>query len=352
MSSLSRRDRLLEFVLSDHRFSMPVGRIEYLHLGPLRFSEFLNALGEDYLAALLTDWQHGAPFATSAHERLVKLQRDFTVVGGLPEAVWQWQQDRSLESVADVHRSIVATYRDDFAKYTTNHQALLRLQRVFDHVPRAIGNKVKYSNIDRDSRARQLRTVIDMLAHARVIWRVHHSACAGVPLGGQLNPDVYKILFLDVGLATHALGLRWNDLSRHQARQWVNEGGLAEQFVGQHLLFRDGGHDTPTLVYWLREGRRDNAEVDYVIASGAMVIPVEVKAGSTGSLKSLHRFLSRDIKGGDTLPIAVRFDLSLPSLGEFHHKLTNGTAVNYRLLSLPLYMVEQVDRLLDEASLS
>lgn len=337
---------LLELVLADHNFSMPVGRIEYLYLGPLTFSEFLRGTGRDYLFDVLSEWEPGTAIADSAHQALCQLQREFMVVGGMPEAVATWASESAFDAVADVQRSIVSTYKDDFGKYGGNTESLRRLQQVFEYVPTALGQKIKYSNIDRDTRARELRSAIDRLAAARVISLVHHSACSGVPLTVQIDPHVYKALFLDVGLAAHALGVRWNDIARLDERQLVNEGGLAEQFIGQHLLYRARGIEPPSLVYWLREARTSNAEVDYVIAHARQVIPVEVKAGSSGTLKSLHRFFARDVNQTALMPTALRFDLNLPSLTELDHALTDGTPVRYQLLSLPLYMVDQTERLL------
>jgi hypothetical protein len=340
---------LLEFVLREPGSSVPVGRIEYLHLAPMGFGEFLQALGETHLAGIIDQWEPGAIFAEAAHHRLLECQRQYLLAGGMPEAVAEYTAHRHVAAVKDVHRSIADTYRDDFAKYARAGNSLLRLQRVFDYVPGAVGQKIKYANISRDERARDLRKAIDQLAAARVIWCVHHSDCSGLPLESQLDPNIFKCLFLDVGLMNHICGLDWSAIRRWDERRLVNEGGLAEQFVGQHLLFRGGGREQPTLRYWLREGKRDNAEVDYVISRGDWIVPVEVKAGSAGSLKSLAQFMARKIDAERQPRVALRFDLNPPSLADCAYHLTSspGTPVPYTMLSLPAYMVEQAGRLLD-----
>ena len=117
---------------------------------------------------------------------------------------------------------------------------------------------------------------------------------------------------------------------------WANKGGLAEQFVGQHLrcLFRS--FEEPRLFYWQRaEGRQ--GEVDYIIQQGSRVVPIEVKAGSAGSMKSLHAFMHNK-----QLPLAVRFDTNPPSVQDMNVQTTTGDPVRYKLLSLPLYMVESL----------
>lgn len=339
---------LLEAVLRDHDFPMPVGRIQYLHLGPMSFNEYLGAV-EPRLLGLIQSWVPGAPFAATAHRALVNRQREFLFVGGMPEAVASFAAGEGINTVRDVHRSIASTYQDDFAKYGGGASSLARLQRVFHYLPGAIGEKVKYSNISREERARELKAAIDLLALARVIWRVHHGDCAGLPLNAQIDPHRYKCLFLDVGLVAHITGVGWPDLSGQDDRRLVNEGGLAEQFIGQHLLFRHGGKEEPFLCYWLREGKRTNAEVDYVIDHTRQIIPVEVKAGRAGSLKSLHAFFARQLKGRAPRT-ALRFDLNPPSLGDHDHRLSDGSGVEvqYKLLSLPLYMVGETTRLLSD----
>ncbi len=124
----------------------------------------------------------------------------------------------------------------------------------------------------------------------------------------------------------------------------MHESGLAEQFIGQHLLFRKEGRELPSLCYWLREGKKTNAEVDYVIEQGRSIVPVEVKSGTAGSLRSIHQFMARKLKAD--MSVVLRFDLNPPSLSVHEHKLKDGEKVGFQRLSLPLYMVDQCDRLL------
>ena len=332
---------LLEFVLSEHAFTMPVGRIQYFHLGPMSFEEFLAELDPPLLAHL-QDYTPEDPLPQTVHTRLSACQREYLLVGGMPEAVAAYSSSRHLADVTPVHRSIVDTYQDDFAKYSTT-RVRLRLQRVFNHVPRAVGRKVKYTQINREETARELRAAIDLLSNARVIAPVFHSTCSGVPLHADVDWRTYKLLFLDIGLMNRLCGLDWAALKELDDRQLINEGAMAEQFVGQHLLYLEEGWETPRLNYWLREGRSANAEVDYAIARGARVVPVEVKAGTSGTLRSLHQFA---LAKGTSL--AVRFDLNPPTVQSIGHQVGGtGQRVEMTLLSLPLYLVGQLGRLLD-----
>lgn len=331
---------LLEFTLGNAPFSMPVGRIEYLHLGPMSFEEFLLAVDPQLLSYLGAEDPLRAIPAT-AHARLLTRQREYLLVGGMPEAVLVFAQTGSLAEVAAAQRSILDTYRDDFAKYARG-AALLRLHTLFDYAPRAVGQKVKYSNISRQENARELRAAVAMLGKARVISPVVHSHCSGLPLPADADAATYKLLFLDVGLMNRACGLDWLAISSLDERALVNEGAIAEQFIGQHLLYGDGGREAPRLHYWLREGKAKNAEVDYVISRGEHIVPVEVKAGKSGALRSLHQFARH--KGSD---LAVRFDLNPASIQRVQHRIDPSTSVTFDLLSAPLYMVGQLHRLID-----
>lgn len=332
---------LLEFALADHHFSMPVGRIEYYHLGPMTFREFLTAV-EPWLNRYLAEFRINQSIPQAAHQKLVKRQREYLFVGGMPEAVHTFAEEKSLMEVTAVHRSIAETYQDDFSKYAKQKDLAL-MQKVFRQIPRIIGQKVKYSNISKDDRSRDVKGVIDLLVKARVCHQVFHSHCSGVPLLADINENVYKMLFMDVGMAAYLTGLDWIALQGLDTNTLVNEGKLAEQFVGQHLL---NSFEPPRLTYWLREAKSANAEVDFVTASGNQVIPIEVKAGKSGTLKSLQQFaLSKNAA------LCVRFDLNPPDIGQITHaaRMDDGSVpVTYTLLSLPLYLVEELPRILDE----
>ena len=333
---------LLEFTLADHHFSMPVGRIEYFHLYPLSFSEYLTALEPGLVRYLEELDLNGVPAA--AHQKLLQRQREYFFIGGMPEAVARYKESGSLAEAATVHRTIVNTYQDDFAKYA-RQQDLALLQKVFSAIPRRLGQKTKYSNISREERTKKIKDTISLLAMARVCHPVYHSHCTGVPLNADIDELTYKLIFLDIALAGHICGIDWLTISSYDDLRLINEGGLAEQFVGQHLLDLNKGIDPPRLHYWLRQRKSANAEVDYVISRGDMVVPIEVKSGKSGSLKSLHQFVYQKGVG-----LAVRFDLNQPGLQQVSHTIRTAKGnkkVRFSLLSLPLYAVEQLPRLID-----
>ncbi len=331
---------LLEFILSDHSFSMPVGRIQYLHMGPMTFSEFLNGIGEEKLSAFILNYAPGQPIGEVAHKRLLNLLRSYYYVGGMPEAVAVFAETQSYKQVSTVHNSIIETYLEDFPKYIGSRN-LNRMRKVFHFAARNVGEKIKYSNISPEDQSATLKKDIDLLTMARVLGKVTHSHCSGLPLQADMDEKVYKALFLDVGLMNAICGLNWNAVSQMGDIKLINEGAIAEQFIGQHL--QNLLSDTPNreLTYWLRQGRSSNAELDFVVQTGGHMIPIEIKAGATGALKSLHQFM-----GTKNVPIAVRFDASMPSATQIDTVIRTGKTrkqVQYPLVSLPLYLIERLE---------
>lgn len=331
---------LLEFVLADHAFPMPVGRIEYLFMEPMGFEEFLEALDEKALLGLLRAHSLADEFPGTAHARLLRRLRDYMLVGGMPEAVGVFAETGSIAAAGSVHASILETYRDDFAKYGTRSE-IAQLRRVYGFVPGAVGDKFKYSRVDSDARSRDVKRALELLVMARVVRRVTHTDATGLPLGATLKESAFKTYFLDVGLMNAACGIDRLTPEQVADARFVNEGAMAEQFIAQHLplLAPDDRAFTPT--YWLREGRANNAEVDFVHQFGSDVAPIEVKAGKSGSLKSLQELVS-----ARHYDRALRFDTNPPLLQRVSHTHSRGDdVVEFTLLSLPLYMVEQTARL-------
>jgi predicted AAA+ superfamily ATPase len=333
---------LLEFALSDHHFSMPVGRVEYLHMGPMTFTEFLNAIDETKLATIIGTYDIGDEIDPVIHKRMLDLLRTYFFVGGMPEAIKTYASSKRLKDVSEVHNSIIETYREDFSKYIGSRN-LTRIQNVFNFAARNVGKKVKYSQFSSQDKSATIKTDIELLCMARVLAKVIHSHCSGLPLQADIEEKVYKLIFLDVGLMNAICGVGWNTLSQIADVQLINEGTVAEQFIGQHLQDILSLSPNRELTYWLREGRSTNAEVDYVLALHGQIIPIEIKSGATGSLKSLHQFM-----GEKGVPLAIRFDTGLPSIQTINTRIRKAEKTidsDYRLLSLPLYLVERLPEL-------
>jgi hypothetical protein len=261
----------------------------------------------------------------------------------MPAVVEAYRAGRSLLAAAAVQRDLVATLRDDFAKYSGRvpHE---RLRRVLDAVPQQLGSKFSYRRADRDERAQSLRRAVERLALARVCHRCPVTPARGVPLAAGADEDTFKLVHLDVGLAAGSLGLDLTALEHAADLALVNSGAIAEQAVGQLLRLTFAANDEPRLFWWRREKAGSEAELDYVHALGSRVVPVEVKAGKTGTLRSLHGFMAER-----SLALALRVNSAPPVLHDLALATSFGEA-RYRLLSLPAYLVEQAPRLLAECS--
>ncbi len=332
---------LLEFVLSDHSFSMPVGRINYLHLEPLSFEEFLLAQEKIQLLEYLNEFTLEQKIPEILHQQLLSLFKEYILIGGMPAAIASWIKHQSLEKVGQIHNELLTTYRDDFAKYR-GRIAIERLEDVMQAIPRNLSQKFVYSEVNPDVHSGSLKQALNLLVKARVCHSVMSTAGNGVPLGAEINRKFFKTLFLDVGLVSSMLGIDHNEISTVSEINLINKGALAEQVVGQILRTLPASYIEPKLYYWQRTEKGATAEVDYLFQKGSQVIPIEVKAGTTGTLKSLHLFM-----GLKRFPLALRINSDLPSKVEVKVQDPTGKAVNYTLISLPFYLLGQINRLTD-----
>ena len=333
---------LLEFVLAQPQFSIPVGRIGLHHLGPLTFEEFLSALGEEKALAWIREYRLGEDVPHVVHEKLNELVRIYSVVGGMPAAVAAYAGTGSLKAAEKVKSEILDTFRLDFNKYGDKADPRL-LRLAFDAIPRLVGKKLIYSHIDAHTRSGDLSRAIEQLCLARIIAKVHNTHANGIPLAAERNDRFFKVMGLDTGLLLTHLQLAPTDIVQAEELNLINRGAVAEQFVGQHLYASSPAYREPELHYWAREERSASAEVDYVIADDRhRVVPVEVKAGSTGKLRSLQIMVHEK-----ALNVAIRFCSAPPTLFDEKRKTVKGE-VDFQLLSLPHYLVQQFPRLLGD----
>ena len=245
-----------------------------------------------------------------------------------------------MAAVSQTQHDLLASYRDDFAKYS-GHIPIARFNELINKIPMMVGNKFIYSHVNKDISTVAIKNALQLLTMARVCHRVDASTASGLPLAAGIKEKMFKIIFLDTGLVSSLLGLRLNQIEDIADLHLNNQGGLSEQVVGQLLRTIAPPYMSPELFYWSREQKNTNAEIDYLIQHQNSIIPIEVKSGSTGSLKSLHIFMA-----AKNLSRAVRLNMDLPSQVMVDVKTQMGEKVNYQLHSLPMYMIGQLYRLL------
>jgi len=180
--------------------------------------------------------------------------------------------------------------------------------------------------IDPEARSRDLKNAAELLTMAGIIKFIYYSKAAGLPLGSQINESKFRLNFLDVGLMQNTCGLSAELMAEKNLMQ-INSGAVAEQFVGQELMACSDNHQPSQLFFWARDKRGSLAEVDFVINVGSQIFPVEVKAGKAGRLKSMRLFMEEK---------RSRFGIRISQ-----EKLSYYD----KILSVPLYMMEQLPRL-------
>ena len=332
---------LLDVVLHEERFSMPVGRVESYVLGPFTFKEFLHATGEHMLVEQIEQITPERPPSSTLHYKALDRLKEFFFIGGMPEAVKVFVEERSLENVRKVHQSLLDTYESDIPKYTKGKKEN-RVRDVYQYVLRHAGEvKVKFSSVS-STNSNEIKNAIDVLSRAYVIRKVIHTHAAGVPLSAGENASVLKLFFLDVGLLNAFLGVSWGHIFKSEPESFLLRGVIAEQFAAQHLQQSVAQYQYD-LHYWLREGRSTAAEVDFLTSLDNEIVPIEIKSGKSGKLNSLWQFIEER-----SPKLAVRFDLTkrVELLSHERRKADAGRILQVNLLSLPLYAIEELTSIL------
>jgi predicted AAA+ superfamily ATPase len=280
---------LLEFALQEIP-SFGVGRIRSLFMYPFSFDEFLQAQGLNLLVEEKNKASVNKPMVEALHNKLVDNLRAFFLVGGMPECVRTWVEKSDYLACRYVQNDILETYVVDFAKYKRRMSPVI-LQQTLRSVALQSGSKFIYSQVMGDLESAKIKEALELLTMAGIIIPVTHTAANGVPLGAQINTKFRKFLYMDTGLLQCLLNLDMNNVLLSSGVDFVNKGALAEVFVGLELLKQGSPYEHKELYYWLRLDKGAQAEVDYVISANNNIIPIEVKAGTRGSMQSLYSFM-------------------------------------------------------------
>ena len=331
---------LLEFTLADHSFPMPVGRVGYFQVEPMTFPEFMLAHGQDQLLGRLRAWAPGDESSKAIHMKADEWFHRYCMVGGMPAIVAADVKGSDAQVVRRLQVDLMQAFRDDFAKYSGRMDTTI-LDRVLLAAAHMLGRKFVLSKVGSGVKHHQISRAIDLLCQARLCTKVVHTAANGLPLAAEAKARLRKLIMLDIGML-HALtgtpAMRSFPSPKTLSSQVRNQ--IAEQIIGQQLRALSPADQAQTgLFYWQREGGR-SGEIDYIIQVGTSIIPVELKAGSAGAMKSLHQFMY-----DKELHMAVRFDANPPSLQKMRLKTTQGNEVQYSLLNLPHYMAYRVAEL-------
>ena len=282
---------LLEFTLEELS-SFAVGRIRSLYMYPFSFDEFLMAQGLEMTVNFKKKATSQAPLPDMTHKELVEQLRSFYLVGGMPAAVTEWIETHSYIEVSRVHNDILDTYQDDFSKYKRRISPVM-LRQVLRSVALQSGRKFVYSTAAKDAHSSLVRETLHLLTLAGLITPVKHTDGTGLPLGAEESNNYAKYLFFDVGMMQTMLGIPSADILLASKTDLVNKGATSEVFAGLEIQKYSDCFRKPEIYYWQNIGKNSNAEVDYLMARGGLVVPIEVKASTQGSMQSLWIFMRK-----------------------------------------------------------
>lgn len=313
---------LLEFALKKVK-NFPVGRVEFLYLHPLNFAEYLEAIEHEVASEQL----HKIPVNPAAHQTLMKLFNSYAISGGMPEAIKVYLQNKSVADLPRIYESIWGTYKNDVEKYTTNDTERKVIKHIINTAPLYVDERVKFQNFGNSNyKSREVGEAMRALNDAKIVQLIYPTTDVEIPA----KPDLKKsprLQFLDTGILNHSLGIQGQMLGIDDLSNTF-KGAIIPHIITQELISLNTFSDkNPN--FWVRDKKQASSEVDLVFSYNDKLIPIEIKSGSSGSLKSLHQFIEQT-----NHPYGVRI-----YAGEFRiEKNITPKGTPYLLMNLPYYL--------------
>ncbi len=322
---------LLEFALEKME-RVPVGRIEYAELHPLSFEEFLKGEKSDAILNILKE----VPIKNELLGPIFQKFHTYAMIGGMPKIVFTFINEQNLSRVINLYASIITAYKSDIEKYAQNNTQREILRHIMDTAPFEIDNRIKLANFGGSNfKSREVKEAISALEKAKILELIYPTTNTSIPA----YPDFKKsprLSFLDVGLVNFQLGLH-KELLNIKDLNDSSRGKLIQQIVMQELK-STSYLPTQKLNFWVRDEQGTSSEIDIAYPFKNYLIPIEIKSGASGTLRSLHEFMDRC-----NHPFAVRFyggKISIDTL-----KTNKGK--EYKLLNLPYFLAAWLDNYLE-----
>ena len=323
---------LLEAVL-DRKISFPVGRVEYMAMYPCNFREYLNANGQDQLCEVLNN----SKVPGFAHDLLISWFRKYATTGGMPEVVASYANQADLTALQAIYDRLIQSYMDDVEKYAKSSAQVQYIRHVVGNAFGEAGSKITFEKFANSAyRSREMKEAFLAVEKAMLLKLIYPCTSVQFPA----NPNLVRkprLHVVDTGLINHVKGLM-GELVFSENISDVYRGIIAEHIVGQEL--RASSYSVLHKVhFWIREKKESSAEVDYILPWQGKLIPIEVKSGTIGKLRSLHQFM-------DQVPhsIAVRVWQGASSI----EKARTITGKEFTLLNLPFYLVHRIENELNK----
>lgn len=267
--------------------SFPVGKVDFLKLYPLSFSEFLMATGNERFAELLKKQDY--EMITSFKQTYIDALKHYYFVGGMPEAVQSFAESKDFNEVRAIQKRILAAYEQDFSKHAPN-EIVPKIRMLWNSIPSQLARENKkfiYGLVREGGRAREYETAIMWLSDCGLVHKVSRVNAAGIPLKAYEDLKAFKLFIVDVGLLGCMTGLRQRTLLDGDDLFVEFKGALTEQYVCQQLkMIEDLG------VYYYTNDR-GSCEIDFVVDTGEQIVPIEVKAETNLRAKSLKTYRER-----------------------------------------------------------
>ena len=314
---------LLGVAMRHEHMSYPVGNVEAVQLHPLSFHEFMKAMGREDDVQVLQEGDER--MVNLLHDGLCSLLEEYMMVGGMPEVVQAYADQRSGQTVRDLQLQILNAYSKDFAKYTSAPQ-VVRISEVWRSIPSQLAHqngKFSYGKVKAGARGRDYESAITWLELCGLVRRVSRVSKPEYPLPHYAQSDAFKLFLCDTGLMNAMVDPELADSFPARSRYAEFKGAITEQCVCQ--MFTASMSNTP-IAYWMNP--TGSAEVDFLLQHAGCIIPIEVKAATNTQSKSLRVYCEKYAP-----QLAIRASLARYGKRE-------------KLLSLPLYMVERLPQCL------
>lgn len=321
---------LLESLVDNH-ISFPVGRVEYMAIRPCSFDEYLGAIGESMALDVLNQW----PIPTYSHEILMNHFNRYTLIGGMPAVVANYAENKDLVLLKEIYNELLTGYSDDVEKYARNHSQVQHIRHIIKTGFSMAGERIKFERFgSSDYRSREMGEALRVLEKAMLLELIYPSTLTQIPIQPNYKKSP-RLQWFDTGLVNFAAGMQSDILGSTDIIE-VWKGRIAEHITAQELIANDISVRA-TRNFWVRESKNSNAEVDFIIQHENMVVPIEIKAGKSGHLKSLHLFM--DMASHN---IAVKVSSAPFSIENVH----TPDGKYFKLLHVPFYLVSRLPYIL------
>jgi len=322
---------LLE-TLIDKKISFPVGRVEYLAMRPCSFKEFLIACKEDESLSLI----ESNDIPEYAHDKLSSLIHQYIIIGGMPEIVNEYAKTKDITSLNDIYDGLITSYLDDVEKYASSESMVQYVRHIINNAFYEAGSRITFEKFGNSSyRSREMKEAFLTLQKTMLLNLVYPTNSNVLPLQPNLKLKP-RLHLLDTGLVNYVSGIQV-ELMQNKNINDLYRGKIAEHITGQELLALNYSIQSK-LNFWTREKASSSAEIDYLYVLGENVIPIEIKSGAIGRLRSLHQFI--DFSNNN---VAIRFWSGKKSIEQA--KTITGKV--FTLLNLPFYMISRIDKELE-----